>query len=211
MIECPICSPSYHQFFFRDKFREYFRCSNCSLIFVPPEFHPTRPNEKARYEEHNNDPDDQGYREFLERIVPPIKERMPKGARGLDFGCGPTPLLADMLTENGYLMEIYDSFYETERKVLERSYDFIVSTEVLEHLSQPLSELQKLLSILKPGGIIAIMTLPFDSSIDFSGWHYKNDPTHICFYSAETFDWLAAHLGLTYERVENDIFIFQED
>ncbi len=106
-------------------------------------------------------------------------------------------------------MEVYDSFYETDKDALRGGYDFVVSTEVLEHLSDPLMEIRRLLSIIKPGGILALMTLPFESSIDFRGWHYKNDSTHICFYSTETFDWLADHLGLTYEREENDIFIFQ--
>ncbi|MEZ5345715.1 MAG: class I SAM-dependent methyltransferase [Pyrinomonadaceae bacterium] len=209
MVECPICLSNTHHFF-EDKFRKYNRCNQCSLIFVPPEFHPSRPEEKARYEEHNNDPDDEGYRDFLKRIVPPIKKHFPDGGSGLDFGCGPTPLLAEILTENGFEMEVYDSFYETDKEPLRSEYDFVVLTEVIEHLSRPLEEIKRLLSLIKPGGILAIMTQPYDSSIDFGSWHYKNDPTHICFFSVETFDWLAGHLRMSYERIENDIFIFRK-
>lgn len=206
--QCLLCNSSDQEFFFKDKFRAYRCCNVCSIIFVPTEFHVSRQDEKARYEEHNNDADDIRYREFLERIAVPIRERFPKGSHGLDFGCGPTPLLADILSEDGFEMEIYDSFYETDKTVLSNKFDFIVSTEVVEHLSKPLEVFNRLFSILKPDGILAVMTQLFDDSIDFSDWHYKNDRTHICFYSIETFDWLAKELGVKYSQVEKDIFIF---
>jgi 2-polyprenyl-3-methyl-5-hydroxy-6-metoxy-1,4-benzoquinol methylase len=176
---------------------------------VPTEFHVSSKNEKARYEEHNNNADDIRYREFLERIAVPIRERFAKGARGLDFGCGPTPLLADILSEDGFEMEVYDPFYERDRSMLERNYDFIVSTEVVEHLNYPLREFEKLFLMLKKNGVLAVMTRLFDDSMDFKTWHYKNDCTHICFYSIKTFDWLAKHLGVTYVQVESDIFVFE--
>ncbi len=210
-IRCPLCGTEDNEFFFRDKFRDYRRCGECSLLFVPPEFHVTRESEKARYEEHNNDPDDAGYRGFLERIVTPVKKDFAPGARGLDFGCGPTPLLAELLTAEGYEMETYDPFYDSGRGVLDETYDFIVSTEVVEHLSRPLGVFEKLLAMLKPGGALAVMTRLYDDSVDFSGWHYKNDRTHICFFSVGTFDWLARRLDLKYERTGNDIFVFWRD
>ncbi len=207
--KCSLCSSGKLQFFFKDKFRNFFKCSTCSLIFVPSEFHVSTESEKARYEEHNNDPNDIRYRGFLERIVPPIKERFEADSRGLDFGCGPTTLLADILREDGFEMEVYDPFYAPDRSALDREYDFIVSTEVVEHLKSPLDEFRKLLSILKPNGILAVMTRLFDGSIDFKTWHYKNDRTHICFYSIETFDWLAKQLRITYGQIEHDIFVFE--
>jgi cyclopropane fatty-acyl-phospholipid synthase-like methyltransferase len=117
-------------------------------------------------------------------------------------------LLADILAEDGFEMEIYDSFYETDKSVLSKKFDFIVSTEVVEHLSKPLEAFEKLFSMLKDNGVLAVMTQLYDDSIDFKTWYYKNDCTHICFFSMKTFDWLAKHLGLTYTQVENDIFVF---
>jgi len=37
------------------------------------------------------------------------------------------------------------------------------------------------------------MTDMYDSKIDFSRWYYKNDPTHVFFYSSETFQWIQKH------------------
>lgn len=211
VIKCLLCASENHEFFFRDKFREYRRCSECSLLFVPTEFHVSLENEKARYEEHNNDAGDLRYRRFLERIALPIRERFDAGAHGLDFGCGPTPLLAEILREDHFEMDVYDLFYAPDKSVLGREYDFIVSTEVVEHLGKPLREFEKLLSMLNPGGMLAVMTRPFDSSIDFKTWHYKNDRTHICFFSMQTFDWLSKHLRIKYRQVEHDIFVFETD
>lgn len=208
LIKCLLCSSENHEFFFKDKFRAYRRCNVCSIIFVPKEFHVSKKSEKARYEEHNNNADDPGYRQFLERITKPIKERFAKGAKGLDFGCGTTTLLADILEDDGFEMEVFDPFYKKDQSVLDKRYDFIVSTEVIEHLNNPLQEIKMLRSMSNKNGLIAIMTQPFDDSIDFKTWHYKNDRTHIGFYSIETFDWLANELGVKYAQVEHDIFVF---
>jgi len=39
----------------------------------------------------------------------------------------------------------------------------------------------------------------------FSTWHYKNDPTHICFFSEATFQWTAEQLGMRLKVVEKDV------
>lgn len=208
---CLLCLSEDHEFFFKDKFRANRRCNVCSIIFVPTKFHVTREDEKARYEEHNNDSDDIRYRDFLERITIPIKSRFTKGAKGLDFGCGSTNLLADIFKESGFEMEVYDPFYEMDRSVLGNEYDFIVSTEVVEHLSDPLPEFKKLFAMLEENGVLAVMTRLYDDSIDFKTWHYKNDRTHIGFYSIETFDWLAKYLGVKYSQIESDIFVFESN
>jgi hypothetical protein len=207
--QCLLCASDQTEFFFKDKFRAYRHCQICSIIFVPESFHVTRESEKARYEEHNNDPDDIRYRQFLERIAVPIRDHYESGSKGLDFGCGSTTLLADILIEDGFEMEVFDAFYEKDKSVLDEKYDFIVSTEVVEHLNNPLTEFKKLLGMLNGEGILAVMTSLFDETIDFKTWHYKNDRTHIGFYSIETFDWLVGKLGLNYRQIEKDIFLFR--
>ena len=206
---CLLCESENNEFFFKDKFRAYRRCNVCSILFVPTEFHVSSENEKARYEEHNNDPNDAGYRKFLQRIAEPIKNLCEKGANGLDFGCGPTPLLAEILKEDGFEMEVYDPFYKKDKSVLENKYDFIVSTEVIEHLNEPLPEFERLFAMLKKNGVLALMTQFHDNSMDFSGWYYKNDRTHVCFYSVETYDWLSEYFGVSYAQAESDIVVFK--
>ena len=208
-VRCLLCTSEKYSFFFKDKFREYHCCNVCSLLFVPTEFHVSPESEKERYEEHNNDPNDIRYRQFLERIAPPIRARFKVGKKGLDFGCGPTPLLAEILREDGFEMEVYDPFYAPDKSILEGKFDFVVSTEVFEHLKNPLREFKRLFRMLNDGGVLAIMTRLYNDSTDFKTWHYKNDRTHICFYSIETFDWLSKHLDVDYTQIEHDIFVFE--
>ena len=207
-ILCQLCGSSETTFFFEDKFRPYRRCTVCFLIYVPSEFHVSAESEKARYEEHNNDADDAGYRNFLERITEPIKSRFAEGCRGLDFGCGPTPLLAAILKHDGYEMNVFDPFYAPNQSVLETKYDFIVTTEVVEHLSNPLSEFERLFSLIRDDGMLAVMTRPYNETVYFRGWHYKNDATHISFFSVETFEWMSKHLGEGFRQFDSDIFVF---
>ncbi|MDA1381669.1 methyltransferase domain-containing protein [Plesiomonas shigelloides subsp. oncorhynchi] len=55
----------------------------------------------------------------------------------MDFGCGPGPLLAQMLEEAGFRMHKYDPYFHPERATLAREYDFVTCTEVAEHFMPP--------------------------------------------------------------------------
>lgn len=188
---CSLCQTQNARLFYRDLARDYFRCSNCQLIFVPPEQFPSRVKEKGEYDLHRNLPEDKGYRSFLGRLFIPVKERLPPGNLGLDFGCGPGPTLSKMFEEAGYPMSLYDPFYANNPSTLGKTYDFITASEVVEHLHFPRRDLNKLWGCLKPGGILAIMTKLALGRQDFQNWHYKNDITHVHFFSRTTFEWLA--------------------
>lgn len=195
-IACPLCQSKNHSLFYKDQHREYFRCSVCSFVFVPSQYHLTESEEKLRYDTHNNDPQDSHYREFLSQLTLPLEELIPGQSIGLDFGSGPGPTLSLMLEEKGYQVDLYDKYYAKDESVFNTEFDFITLTEVIEHLSDPIFELERLTSILKPGGCIAIMTQTMKQEIDFSKWYYKNDPSHIGFYNQESFIFLANHLEL---------------
>ena len=187
---CPLCLSVENTFFHRDKQREYLRCRQCALVFVPPKSHLSRADEKSYYELHQNSPLDSGYRIFLERLSKPLLEQIKPGSQGLDFGSGPGPTLSLMLEEAGHRVGLYDPFYAPDEAVFTRQYDFIASSEVVEHLQAPGRELTRLWALLKPGGVLAIMTKRVLDEAAFAHWHYKNDPTHIVFFSEQTFHWL---------------------
>ncbi|HEY7884625.1 MAG TPA: class I SAM-dependent methyltransferase [Cellvibrionaceae bacterium] len=184
------------------------RCLHCALVFVPPTLFLNSAEEKAEYDLHDNHPEDPGYRKFLSRIAEPLLARLPtEGAKGLDFGCGPGPALASMLEEAGCRVALYDIFYYPDQRVLNQHYDFITATEVFEHLHQPAAVINRLWQCLVPGGCLAIMTKLVVDREAFSGWHYKNDPTHVIFFSRETFSWLAHKLDARIEFVGNDVIM----
>ena len=130
------------------------------------------------------------------------------GNCGLDFGSGPGPTLSLMFEEAGYSVAVYDHYYAREPAVLERQYDFITATEVLEHLREPGRELDSLWGCLKPGGNLGVMTKFALDQERFAQWHYKNDPTHVCFFSRATLDWLATEWQAELTFVDTDAAIF---
>ena len=188
---CPICSSESRELYSKDKNRIYALCPVCNLVFVPERFFMSSEEEKKRYDCHNNTHDDEGYVNFLYRLITPLKEKRDNTYTGLDFGSGPIPVLADLMKQDGYDIETYDIFYDNRPELLKKKYDFITVCEVIEHLHHPISDLKILFSALDDNGLLAIMTQPAVPADRFFGWRYKNDPTHVLFFSDETFEWIA--------------------
>jgi ribosomal protein S27AE len=207
---CPLCGDNSVLYYHHDNHRQYLQCGQCDLVFVPRQYLLSKADEKAHYDTHENNPDDYRYRQFLNRLLLPLKEKLQPGARGLDFGCGPGPTLSVMLEELGFLMNVYDVFYANEPSVLRRKYDFITTTETVEHLHNPGQELRRLWSILKPGGHLGVMTQLIQDKAVFPGWRYIRDPTHVCFFSRTTFVWLARHWQATVEFTGNDVILLRK-
>jgi hypothetical protein len=206
---CPLCNATASQPFFADARRTYLRCGVCALVFVPAEFHLSAEEEHAEYDKHENDVDDEGYRRFLSRLFVPLNETLGEASQGLDFGCGPGPALAAMFREAGHTVALYDPFYAPDTSVLNGNYDFISATEVVEHLYLPGHELSRLWRILSVGGTLGVMTKLVIDLEAFSRWHYKNDPTHVCFFSRQTWQWWAQQHGARLTFAAADVVLLR--
>lgn len=204
---CPLCQARDGQIYFEDSRRSYVNCGTCNLVFVPPAYHLSSEEEKRRYDQHQNSPQDARYRKFLNRLFIPLQTQLRPGSRGLDFGSGPGPTLSKMFQEAGHSMSIYDPYYAPDESVWTQQFDFITASEVLEHLHQPGNELDRLWASLKPGGILGIMTMLTPARTSFAAWHYKNDMTHVCFYSRHTFEWLGSQWRSKPTFFENDVVL----
>ncbi len=167
---------------------QYYYCEHCDLIFVDGDEILEPEEEKERYEQHDNNHENRGYVRMFERfieivIVPYLEER----DTALDFGCGPGPVLAELLEERGLSVDVYDPYFFPKDVYRGKKYDLITSTEVFEHLKEPLLEIEKLVKCLKKGGYLAIMTSFHSGWKEFNNWGYQRDPTHITFYNSKTF------------------------
>lgn len=189
---CPLCGEPDPEPYHHDKDRDYLICYTCHLVHVPAHQHLSAADEKTYYDLHDNQPDDPGYRQFLDRLFHPLNQRLAANSRGLDFGCGPGPALAQMFEEAGHSVALYDPYYEPDRSVLSSQYDFITLSEVAEHLAQPGAVLDELWDRIVPGGWLGIMTKRVIDQNAFRIWHYITDPTHVSYFSEPTFQWMAA-------------------
>ena len=209
MLPCPLChqnSPSFHV----DRRRAYHQCPCCELVFADPRSHLTPSAEKAVYDLHENDPEDAGYRTFLNRLAVPLLARLAPGMEGLDYGSGPGPALAGMLSDAGMSMALYDPFYAQDTGQLSRQYDFVTCTEVVEHFRRPAEDWERLAALVRPGGWLGVMTQLVIGRERFTRWQYKNDPTHVSFHSEATFAWLARHFRMEVERVGRDVILMRK-
>ncbi|PIS02696.1 MAG: 2-polyprenyl-3-methyl-5-hydroxy-6-metoxy-1,4-benzoquinol methylase [Chlamydiae bacterium CG10_big_fil_rev_8_21_14_0_10_42_34] len=208
-MDCPLCASS-STLFSKDKVRSFFRCSHCDLIFVPKNEHLNAADEKKEYDQHQNGPEDLKYREFLSQVLVPLQKYLTPEMKGLDFGSGPGPTLNVILKEKGFSIQCYDPYYANDPKLLEKQYDFVTCTEVVEHFSCPKKSWKLLTSLVKKGGYLAIMTLFSDlqTKESFPAWWYKNNKTHIAFYSLKTLKWIAKQMNLELLYSDNRTALF---
>lgn len=206
---CPLCASKATELFYHGKKREFFQCLECDLVFVPEKFHPTVAEEKARYNFHSHSLQDSGYWNFLNRLFQPLEKLLPPGARGLDFGCGREPTLSVLFEEAGFPCSNYDLHYFNDPAVLEEQYDFVTCSETIEHFRNPREEFEQFLKLVNPGGRLGIMTQLRDDAPEFAQWFYKDDITHLCFFSKRSFQWLEKQYDLRAEFHSPGVVIFQ--
>lgn len=207
-MTCPLCAnPDAHDFA-RAHDRRYFRCRECFLTFLHPDERLDASAERARYETHDNDPSDAGYRSFLRRLADPLMARLVPGMEGLDYGSGPGPTLSLILRENGFETTDYDPFFAPDPAPLQRTWDFVTCSETAEHFFEPGREFATLSGLLRRPGWLGVMTRVLDDDAGFPSWWYVRDPTHVSFYRAETLEWIAAHHGWALERPHADVALF---
>lgn len=194
---CLVCETKVTEFTQLKNSKIYWHCQNCFFTKLDPSFHIDSAKEKARYDKHQNSIADQGYVKTLEKFIDysitPFKESI---TNILDYGSGPEPVLAELLKRQGYKTKIYDPFYATNQ-FSDESFDFITSTEVFEHFYDPKKEIENILSLVKVKGFIAIMTRFCTTIEEFKSWFYKDDPTHVSFFTIKTFEYLSKELGFT--------------
>jgi len=187
----------------------YYRCTHCQSIMMDPAGYLSSEAEKSRYDQHNNDVNDQGYRNFVKPLVETILNKYSPGARGLDYGAGSGPVAAAMLEEKGYRVNLYDPYYWNNKTLLDAKYDYIICCEVIEHFTRPAEEFRLLRSLLCEGGSLVCMTDITSDSLDFEKWYYKNDPTHVFFYHPLALKWIKKEYGFSSLTVEKRLIHFE--
>ena len=207
---CLVCRGVSTHHFLSVGLRDYWRCPACKATFLDPDQRLGPADEHGHYMHHQNMPDDPRYRRFLAKLSEPLKERLGTKMTGLDFGCGPGPALAAVLSEAGHSMMLYDPFFFPNRFALEQTYDFITCTEAAEHFFDPAEEFDRFDAMLRPGGWLAVMTCFQTDDDRFAEWHYRKDPTHVVFYRAATFAVIAGQRGWTCDSPVKDVVLIRK-
>jgi len=191
--------------------KKYWDCKFCFARFLDKDHYLELSLERERYLLHENRIDDKAYRDFLSKLANPLTEKLSKKSEGLDYGCGEGPALADIFTSLGFKMNLYDPFFFPDKDIFLKKYDFITCTEVVEHFYSPFKEFVFLDSLLEKEGWLGIMTsfLPTDEL--FKNWYYRKDPTHVVFYTKETFEVIASQRNWSLEIESKDVVLFYKN
>ena len=206
---CPLCKTQSLPFY-EDQKHLFHHCPKCFAIFRDPEQFLIQSEERKRYLHHKGAVDDKGYYEFVKPMIKEVKRHCQRGDAGLDFGCGHTPVLSEHLKNEGFAMSIFDPIFHHDIGVLQPGYQFIVCCEVIEHFYDPLKEFKKLYDLLLPGGKLICKTHIFDDSIQFGGWYYKNDPSHVIIYRDRTFEWIRESCRFGDVKIEERVITFSK-
>jgi hypothetical protein len=74
-------------------------------------------------------------------------------------------------------------------------FDFVVSTETVEHFTNPWPCWLDMWSRVAPGGVLAVQTGFLPPLEKFKDWWYARDVTHVCFYSEAVMSAVARRLA----------------
>lgn len=195
-MDCIICQKPTDSLKHPNLFTKYHICTHCGFISKDKEFHLSASDEFSLYELHENSIEDENYVEFFEQFLQyavfPFAEA---NKEALDFGSGPLPVLAQLMERDyGYKYTIYDKFYAPDTNYKNKKYDLITSTEVMEHIANPLPVFNELRNLLTDDGILAIMTL--FATDNFFGWHYLRDKTHVSIFTPKAMEIIGNKVGL---------------
>jgi methyltransferase family protein len=195
---CKLCKSKNVITYQHPKFDMIFHeCLDCQVIYKDDLQIMSEEDEKKIYDLHENSIENQGYVNFLTNFVDSSVIPFIKKGSALDFGSGPEPVLQYILNNKyQFNCEIYDYYYAKHTEVFDKTYDLITSTEVFEHLSDPVGTLNNFHKLLNAQGIVSIMTLfhPKDKKTFFE-WFYIRDPSHIIFFTPKTFEVISKLTG----------------
>ena len=164
MNTCTVCNSSNINFFLKSGESIYWGCNICDSKFLDSKNYVSKSNEKKHYLKHNNSITDLNYKNFLLRLIQPVKDKISSSDIGLDYGCGYAPALANIFKSYGFKVELYDPFFFPDKDVLLKKYKFITCSEVVEHFFNPYDEFNKINNLLDNNSWFGLLTtfLPKD-------------------------------------------------
>jgi 2-polyprenyl-3-methyl-5-hydroxy-6-metoxy-1,4-benzoquinol methylase len=204
------------RFFLTDRKRavhgDIRRCRQCAFEFTSPQF---TPHDYERiYSSIPPAPDGSTAREQQRRftnLARRVRRDVQQG-RFLDFGCGDGSFCRFLPEFHGVGFELradearwgdgvyygtLDRARHTETAFADRSFDFAVAWDVLEHLPEIERDMASLLALLKPGGFLFV-TVPNVASLlarmQGSRWNCRL-LEHLWYFSPETLSRFLTRLG----------------
>jgi 2-polyprenyl-3-methyl-5-hydroxy-6-metoxy-1,4-benzoquinol methylase len=216
-VDCVLCGSTRLNQIFSDNPSQIVECQDCRLVFFNPQpsseylknFYSSQAGYLSSIEENlkSFESDPKSWQDTANYILYKIYQHMPpeKGRRLLDVGSayGFFLIFAKKkgLDVMGLEISIETSRYARQQGIDVRntsladaeleanSFDIVTMNNVLEHTLNPVAELQKAFSLLKPSGILYLGVPNWDSmvsKVEGYKWKMKSWPNHLYYFTAET-------------------------
>jgi 2-polyprenyl-3-methyl-5-hydroxy-6-metoxy-1,4-benzoquinol methylase len=187
-IDCPWCLQDSTQFLLHADSRDYLKCLNCDLIFVPRTQLVTEADEFNRYQKHDNELTNLNYLNYFEKIIKSTDVLLSTPKSILDYGCGKSRVIEFLLKDKKHKVFSYDKYFYPDQSIYQNKYDIIYLIEVIEHLREPRRDIDSLRLLLNPNGKIVVKTKIYPDLAKFKNWYYKTDVTHIQFFAQKSLE-----------------------
>jgi len=164
--------------------------------------------------------------ESCQAVVDQVMQYVPYAGRWLDIGCGPgfllsqaqacgwrctgldsSPFAPRFARERFGLEDVHSGLIEEADFAPER-FDIISMQHVIEHLYDPLPTMRRVLSWLKPGGLLYLETPDIESGParrDGASWLHIKIPEHVLYFSGASLRHLLAELGCEVLDVQHPV------
>ena len=235
-VSCYLCGKDAF-FYCEKKGYKLYKCPSCKLLFVSPTPVSAQIYDVSYFAGADKgfgyidyDKDKEPMWPIFNKYLDIIANLGKKEGKILDVGCA-TGYFLGMAKERGFEVfgvEISDYAAEIGRKkgidiktgILENldypkeTFDVITMFDVIEHVSDPKTAIQKAKNLLKNDGLLVINTPDSESlwaKVSKSKWHLIMPPEHLFYFSEETLEWYMPKqdFELVYSKKISKIFTFQ--
>lgn len=197
---------------------EMNRCNTCSFVFaakIPTEVELVKHYEGYGRNDYLSPITVIRYNEILDYL-----EKYRKTNNLIDVGCG-IGLFAEVAIKRGW--NVYGTEYTDEAIEINRQkgvnmmqgklnannyspdfFDAITSFEVIEHINNPIEEMNNFYKILRKGGIVYITTPNFNSlsrNLLKNDWTVITYPEHLSYYTPKTLKHLMQECGFKKQKI----------
>jgi 2-polyprenyl-3-methyl-5-hydroxy-6-metoxy-1,4-benzoquinol methylase len=157
---------------------------------------------------HDNSESNSGYVRFLNAVAETAISYTPENGSILDFGCGKNAVLAGILSKKGVRCDSYDPLFNYSIDFSDKHYDTIILCEVIEHIRNLHEDLSLIQKLTKQDSKVIIRTQRYPSLESFPQWWYRQDSTHLNFFSDKALEYIAALMNrVCVETLYKDIVV----
>ena len=213
-MNCPICRSDDTRSLLEKKGFDIRRCRRCDHLWAAGEGPADYPNEPSLLERFKKE--EQLHRALMRKNLGFIRKWLTPGARILDFGCGSGMFVLEA-REAGYdavgidlARWVADAAAHwglplhvgplESAGYAEESFDAIVSIVCFEHLEDPVGITGQLVRLLKPGGLLAVLSIPHSRGLPWlvtgERWWDLEPPNHLHYFSRSSLAMLFQFHGL---------------